>query len=60
MRALLDDYVTAPRAKVYANLKDFSFLDIITVNEDESAYQHVLVDPDAEAIDQALDDYFEV
>lgn len=45
MRALLDDYVTAPRAEVLEKLDDFSFLDIIKVDEETG---DVTTDPDAE------------
>lgn len=34
MRALLDDYIVAPRSRVLQSLDDFSFLDIINVNDD--------------------------
>jgi len=37
MRALLDDYVTASHATKLADLKDFSFLDVIKLNEDGEA-----------------------
>ena len=47
MRALLDDYVTAPRARVIEKLDDFSFLDIITVDEGPGD-DFIKVDPEAE------------
>lgn len=45
MRALLDDYITASRVEVLEKLDDFSFLDIIKVNADDSIEG---VDHDAE------------
>ena len=49
MRALLDDYVTAPRAEVLEKLDDFSFLDIIEIkSDDEGDDVQILVDPAAE------------
>ena len=49
MRALLDDYVTAPRAEVLEKLDDFSFLDIIEIKSDDGGDDvQILVDPAAE------------
>ena len=48
MRALLDDYVTAPRAEVLEKLDDFSFLDIINIKETDDGETEILVDPAAE------------
>jgi type I restriction enzyme R subunit len=49
MRALLDDYVTANRSETLAKLDDFSFLDIIKVDDvDGNTDDDFEVDPDAE------------
>ena len=49
MRALLDDYVTANRSETLAKLDDFSFLDIIKVDDTEgNTDDDFEVDPDAE------------
>ena len=48
MRALLDDYVTANRSEVLAKLDDFSFLDIIKIDDTNPDDGDVEVDPNAE------------
>lgn len=48
MRALLDDYVTANHSESLAKLDDFSFLDIIKI-DDSSATEEDCVDVDPEA-----------
>lgn len=47
MRALLDDYVTASRVEVLEKLDDFSFLDIIKIDDTEGEGE-IVVDPEAE------------
>lgn len=49
MRALLDDYVIAPRAVVLEKLDDFSFLDIIKIDEDPEGGAFIHTTPEAEA-----------
>ena len=48
MRALLDNFVTAPHAETLANLEDFSFLDLIQTKTDEDGDDEICVDPGIE------------
>ncbi len=48
MRALLDNFVTAPHSETLAKLEDFSFLDLIQTKTDETEQGEICVDPDVE------------
>lgn len=48
MRALLDNFVTAPHSETLAKLEDFSFLDLIQTKTDGTGQGGIGVDPEAE------------